>query len=782
MVIKILLTVVVYIIIHYVGTQRASGCSINLPKKDDKLQPILLKNRTKTLYDFYIPNGKPLNLENRDSLTFLCSSNGNKIVGSNTNITSCGCFRGESLICNRKNTVFDNIKCESYVKASVLPTNTKCGNNLGRIAQIGFQVTRTQFLPVIQTCYDRKSQNSLYSNHTVYGKAMSERSHQSFRPPFFDDTLPHDLKPYRLYTQQSQKNVLQSLLRSGSIVTKYYSKNQFLSRGHLAPDADFIFAPMQFATYFFINICPQWQSINSGNWLIVENMVRKAAGKLKVELQVYTGTHELLSLPDADNYEVDIYLDGKNNIPVPKYIWKIVYNEITKQGIAFITVNNPFLIEIYDDEILCPDICDRYYWGNHNFQNFSKGYTFCCEVSYLRKVVRTIPYINVRDIELPSTNYMFILDCKFQLPKTDDKFQPILLIDKQNTLYEFYLPNINSNGIKQLTFLCSPLGNKIETFKINLTSCNCLQEELLTCSNRNVSFNTINCQNYVKASVLSTNTKCGNTGQLFYIGFQVTKLQYLPLIHSCYDRSEERSLYSIHTVHGQAMLFHSQQQFRPPFSEEALPKSSAVNMRYTKKNQLNVFEKLLGSKPLAEKYFKKNDFLSRGHLAPDADFIFAPMQFATYFFINAAPQWQSMNAGNWLTIENMVRKLAQNLKEDLYVYTGTHDLLTLPDVNNNKVGIYLDGNNRTPVPRYFWKVVYNEKTKKGIAFVALNNPLLDSVNSDELICPNVCSKYNWNHRNFENYAKGYTFCCEVPQLQNVVRTIPHINVHGVLTR
>lgn len=50
----------------------------------------------------------------------------------------------------------------------------------------------------------------------------------------------------------------------------------------------------------------------------------------------------------------------------------------------------------------------------------------------------------------------------------------------------------------------------------------------------------------------------------------------------------------------------------------------------------------------------KQQVLARGHLSPDADFPLIPLQFSTYFYINACPQWQVINAGNWLKVETMV--------------------------------------------------------------------------------------------------------------------------------
>lgn len=52
---------------------------------------------------------------------------------------------------------------------------------------------------------------------------------------------------------------------------------------------------------------------------------------------------------------------------------------------------------------------------------------------------------------------------------------------------------------------------------------------------------------------------------------------------------------------------------------------------------------------LAETYFfpKKQYYFAKGHLAPDADFVTEAEQDATYYYINAVPQWQAFNNGNW---------------------------------------------------------------------------------------------------------------------------------------
>lgn len=63
------------------------------------------------------------------------------------------------------------------------------------------------------------------------------------------------------------------------------NKGSFLSRGHLAPDADFLFAAWQYATYYYSNVNPQFQTINAGSWLQFEKAVRDLAGKVSFRHQ-----------------------------------------------------------------------------------------------------------------------------------------------------------------------------------------------------------------------------------------------------------------------------------------------------------------------------------------------------------------------------------------------------------------------------------------------------------------------------------------------------------------
>jgi DNA/RNA endonuclease G (NUC1) len=103
-------------------------------------------------------------------------------------------------------------------------------------------------------------------------------------------------------------------------------------------------------------------------------------------------------------------------------------------------------------------------------------------------------------------------------------------------------------------------------------------------------------------------------------------------------------------------------------------------------------------------------------LAANADFIYGSQQRATFWFLNVAPQWQSFNGANWAQLEDSARDYAAGSGNDVIVYTGTHGVTTLDDVNGNPAEIYVgfdsNGNGVLRVPEFYWKIVYEPSTQK----------------------------------------------------------------------
>lgn len=82
--------------------------------------------------------------------------------------------------------------------------------------------------------------------------------------------------------QVNQREVLKQ--RIGEIQANRALTHSYLSRGHLSPDADFLLGTWQDLSYFYINTAPQWQTINGGNWLRLENLIRNFAISVSISL------------------------------------------------------------------------------------------------------------------------------------------------------------------------------------------------------------------------------------------------------------------------------------------------------------------------------------------------------------------------------------------------------------------------------------------------------------------------------------------------------------------
>ena len=87
---------------------------------------------------------------------------------------------------------------------------------------------------------------------------------------------------------------------------------------------------------------------------------------------------------------------------------------------------------------------------------------------------------------------------------------------------------------------------------------------------------------------------------------------------------------------------------------------------YTKASQVEQMKLLLGTNvnaatgvPYIDGTRGGTDYFARGHLSPDAAFIYDAEQDATYYFMNVAPQFQSFNNGNWKSLELATRKYAE---------------------------------------------------------------------------------------------------------------------------
>lgn len=172
----------------------------------------------------------------------------------------------------------------------------------------------------------------------------------------------------------------------------YVQRNQIsIHRGHLVPNNDFPFHIQQEATFSSRNYVPQSQKRNQGSWKAVENWIRSLAQSNPNEsLKVCTGTLNVLQLLSTSNVMTEVFLwrePSALKIPIPRWMYKIVYIRQSRSGYVTLTYNDQFATTPPNPQILniCnPGIC-------HGLNLINKPFTFCCD--YRHFITFVVPYL-----------------------------------------------------------------------------------------------------------------------------------------------------------------------------------------------------------------------------------------------------------------------------------------------------------------------------------------------------------------------------------------------------
>ena len=100
--------------------------------------------------------------------------------------------------------------------------------------------------------------------------------------------------------------------------------------------------------------------------------------------------------------------------------------------------------------------------------------------------------------------------------------------------------------------------------------------------------------------------------------------------------------------------------------------------------------------------------LDRGHMCPAADNLCQTqeVQDECFYFSNMSPQYHSLNAGDWKSLETLSRNLATE-KDSIHIWTGNLG-------ESKKVG-------KVSVPETCWKVIYIKKDKQFKAYLFKND-------------------------------------------------------------
>ncbi|KAK2709941.1 uncharacterized protein LOC136027441 [Artemia franciscana] len=383
-------------------TAYGQGCSITLSKDLPENPPLIYSSANKLLLPKVVNSNRVLSLQSKESIQLTCPGTGNYLTFTKTPTATISCVSGLKFKHLNKEYSFPTLTCLRGIKED-MKEDGKCGNDkMSTMVLIGWNTEGT-FKEQIRVCFNKIDSEPLYTSAIINGTGLAAQDAGGSRPSFkegYHYGYYRDVSMNEAYAQTNQETVFNTTFGS-ALAQKYLdtSKQLYLARGHLIANSDFVWDPMQDATFYYMNAAPQYQVINNGNWKSIESAVRDLAIKLKTDLQVITGPFDVLSLPGPSGKPKSVYLTRDSNcnqyIPVPKFFWKVIHDPSTKKALAIISINNPFLTTLPNNYILCKDVCSSISWiPKDSLKSLSSsGYIYCCSVDDLRKSIPDIPNI-----------------------------------------------------------------------------------------------------------------------------------------------------------------------------------------------------------------------------------------------------------------------------------------------------------------------------------------------------------------------------------------------------
>ncbi|XP_063380267.1 uncharacterized protein LOC134666891 [Cydia fagiglandana] len=382
--------------------------------------------------------------------------------------------------------------------------------------------------------------------------------------------------------------------------------------------------------------------------------------------------------------------------------------------------------------------------------------------------------------------------CTFRVNGDLGQPQPVYLRGGRYMAADGNSGQIRLSSGEQVTIACTGSGRTIQhpnlaTSGLQIATATCASDDLVTGSwlSGNGAFGGLTCSAHSYHDAIGTTSRCYNDNLLIQVGFIVDGWMY-PLYVSCFDQNRLEVLYVVYEQ-TPANAVHQTGVDRPSWLVGSFFPGVGVNTAYTQVQQKISIANVVGEE-LADKYVTTTQFLARGHLAAKSDYVFATGQRATFWFVNAAPQWQPFNAGNWNWLEQNARARIGVAGYNTIIYTGTWGVTQLRDANGVLQDIYLhrDANNnpQLPVPLYFYKVIYDESRRLGTAFVSINNPWYTEEEVRALtFCTDRCrtDAFSWIGWQPDRIDLGYSFCCDVDEFRRTVPHLPAFTVDGLLS-
>lgn len=84
--------------------------------------------------------------------------------------------------------------------------------------------------------------------------------------------------------------------------------------------------------------------------------------------------------------------------------------------------------------------------------------------------------------------------------------------------------------------------------------------------------------------------------------------------------------------------------------------------------------------------------------------------------------------------------------------------------------------------RITWKVIHDPVRKLAVVIFVVNNPHLQEVGKELILCPDICPAVSWVKWRTKTITKGYTYCCDFNSAKEFLRNVPNLGKVKVLSR
>ncbi|KAH8381569.1 hypothetical protein KR093_008521, partial [Drosophila rubida] len=244
---------------------------------------------------------------------------------------------------------------------------------------------------------------------------------------------------------------------------------------------------------------------------------------------------------------------------------------------------------------------------------------------------------------------------------------------------------------------------------------------------------------------------------MLQMGYRLSAAHFLEIYRSCYDINSQRSLFTIHKVDSGTQ--------NPP-RVGCWRKSDVVTTRpsYQAKNIYNRFNVIFNNQ---QNYITRSGppyKFHRGHLAPSADFGYCDQMRATYRYFNVVAQFASVNDGNWLRIENWVRRMRDQFGK-FTVCTGGLGVLELDDIAGNPTPIYLENPDLNAVPKWIYKIIRSH-ANPNMHYAVITYNHAENPATPGPLCRNPFACQNVGLQINPAQNSGISYCCSADDFMN----------------